>query len=64
MLFANMVNKYITVKYVWVVLYANIKDGDWKRCHGKGICEHGKQRPFCYSCGGVMICKHRRRKDF
>ena len=28
MLFANMVNKNITVKYVWVVLYANIKDGD------------------------------------
>ena len=27
-LFANMVNKNITVKYMWVVLYANIKDGD------------------------------------
>ena len=23
-----MVNRNITVKYVWVVLYANIKDGD------------------------------------
>ena len=28
MLSANMVNKNITVKYVWVVLIANIKDGD------------------------------------
>ena len=25
---ANMANKNITVKFVWVVLYANIKDGD------------------------------------
>ena len=24
----NMANKNITVKFVWVVLYANIKDGD------------------------------------
>ena len=28
MLSANMANKNITVKYVWVVLYANIIDGD------------------------------------
>ena len=28
MLSANMVNKNITVKYVWVVLNADIKDGD------------------------------------
>ena len=24
----NMANKNITVKFVWVVLYVNIKDGD------------------------------------
>ena len=28
MLSANIANKNITVKYVWVVLYANIIDGD------------------------------------
>ena len=27
-LYANMATKNITVKYVWVVLYASIKDGD------------------------------------
>ena len=26
--FANIANKNITVKYVWVVLYASIKEGD------------------------------------
>ena len=56
-LYVIMANKNITVKFVWAVLYVNIKDGYLcKECHGKGICEHGKQRPFCYSCGGVMIC--------
>ena len=27
-LYVNMVNKIITVKFVWVVLYVNTKDGD------------------------------------
>ena len=37
-LFVNMVNKNITVKYVWVVLYASIKDGD---TFAKNVMEQG-----------------------
>ena len=37
-LFVNMVNKNITVKYVWVVLYASIKDGD---TFAKNVMEKG-----------------------
>ena len=38
MLFTNMANKNITVKYVWVVLYANIIDGD---TFAKNVMEKG-----------------------
>ena len=36
--FVSMVNKNITVKYVWVVLYANITDGD---TFAKNVMEKG-----------------------
>ena len=31
-----------------------------KECPGKGICEHGRQRPQCKECGGSGICEHGR----
>ena len=31
-----------------------------KECPGKGICEHGRQRPHCKECGGSQICEHGR----
>ena len=64
-LYVNMVNKIITVKFVWVVLYVNRKDGDTfaKNAMEKGICEHGKQRAvFVILAEAVMICKHVRRE--
>ena len=33
-----------------------------KECPGKGICEHGRQRPQCKECGGSGICEHGRQR--
>ena len=33
-----------------------------KECPGKGICEHGRQRPRCKECGGSSICEHGRQR--
>ena len=34
-----------------------------KECPGKGICEHGRERPKCKECGGCQICEHGRRRS-
>ena len=34
-----------------------------KKCPGKGICEHGRQRSSCKECGGSQICEHNRQRN-